>query len=98
MIETSPHHPLHRFRLVCSGNPDDLSRTLADVHHARNIDFGSDLHGFHSISALLPLRNVDLIFGACTAPVNMTLPESGMVKQKIALHGSASTSFAGMRI
>jgi AraC-like DNA-binding protein len=98
MIENPQLHPLRRFRLVYSGNPDELSNSLVSLHKARDVDFGGDMRDFHSISALLPLKNLDLIFSACTAPLNMKLPEIGKVKQKIALQGFASTSFADTKI
>src|SRR5580658_4411640 len=87
MIQNPQPHPLHRFRLVCSRNPDELSNSLVDLHKARDIDFGGDLQNFHSISAFLPLKHLDLAYSDCTASLNMTLPAIGKVKQKIALRG-----------
>jgi AraC-like DNA-binding protein len=98
MIEHTQLRPLHRFRKVDSGNPKELSDSLINIHHARNVEFGGDLRDFHSTWALLPMRNLDLIFSTCTAPVSMTLPEVGKVKQKIALRGRASTRFANTQI
>jgi AraC-like DNA-binding protein len=98
MIDNPPLHPLHRFRLVHSGNPDELSNSLVNLHRARDIEFGEDPGHFRSISAFLPLRHLDLIYSACTAPLNMRLPGINKVKQKIALRGFASTSFAGTKI
>jgi AraC-like DNA-binding protein len=98
MIDNPPLHPLHRFRLVHSGNPDELSNSLVNLHRAQDIEFGEDPGHFRSISAFLPLRHLDLIYSACTAPLNMRLPGINKVKQKIALRGFASTSFAGTKI
>ena len=78
-------HPLHRFRLVYSENPDALRSSLVNMLDARDIDFGGDLEHFHSISAFLPLKHLDLIYSACTVSLSMRLPEIGKVKQKIAL-------------
>jgi AraC-like DNA-binding protein len=98
MLRDPQFHPLHRFRLVCSENPDELSNSLVKMLNARDIDFGGDMEHFHSISAFLPLRHLDLIYSACTVPISMRLPETNKVKQKIALHGTARASFADTRI
>jgi AraC-like DNA-binding protein len=98
MIQDAQVHPLHRFRLVYSGNPDELSHSLVNQLQARDIDIGGDLRHFHSISAFLPLKHLDLIYSACTAPLSMRLPEVGKVKQKIALHGVARASFANTQV
>ena len=98
MIQKPQLHPLHRFRLVYSENPDTLRNSLVNLLGARDIDFGGDMEQFHSISALLPLKHLDLIYSACTVSLSMRLPEIGKVKQKIALAGVARASFADTRI
>src|ERR1700722_7602564 len=98
MNDSAPLHPLHRFRKLCSDNPEELGNSLVSLHKARDVEFGGDLRDFRSVLALLPMKNLDLIFSACTARLNMTLPEIGKVKQKFALQGFASTSFADTQI
>jgi len=98
MTDNPPPHPLHRFRLWHSGNPVELSNSLVNLHHARDVEFGRDLRNFRAVSALLPLKHLDLIFSSCSAPLTMKLPEMSKVKQRIALRGFARTSFADTQI
>lgn len=95
MLAQSSHRPLHRFPLIDTRSPDEFWRALAEHFGATRFDMNADTASFEAHRSYVRIRNVDLVYGACSAAYQIHFPGVSMVKQQFALHKSGRTTFGG---
>jgi AraC-like DNA-binding protein len=90
--------PLHRFPLITTRNPDAFREMLVTKFGARGFDLDTSAHRpFTATRSYVKLKNVDLVFGACSAPYRVDFPGIDKVKQHFVLQQSGHTSFGGTK-
>jgi AraC-like DNA-binding protein len=87
--------PLHRFPLVDTHSPDEFWQVLVKHFGALQLDMHSDPESFAAQRSYVRVKNVDLVFGACTHAYRVRFPSVTMVKQQFALQGTARTIVGG---
>jgi AraC-like DNA-binding protein len=95
MLDRPIQVPRHCFPLLDTRNPDEFRHTLVSTFGARAFDLGAGSQGFQATRSYVQLPNLDLIFGACSAPYQVHFPSSDLVKQHFVLRQSGRTSFGG---
>ncbi len=91
----SNHRPLRRFPLIDTRSPDEFWRALAQHFGATGFDTDADTASFEAHRSYARIRNIDLVYGACSAAYKIQFPGVSMVKQQFALHKSGRTTFGG---
>jgi AraC-like DNA-binding protein len=95
MLTQSNRRPLHRFPLIETHSPDEFWHALARHFGATRFDTNADTASFQARRGYVRIRNVDLVYGACSAAYQVYFPPVAMVKQQFALHKSGRTTFCG---
>ena len=93
-----PHpnqRPLHRFPLIDTSSPDEFWQVLVKHFGALKLDIRPDPRSFEAQRSYVRLKNVDLVFGACTQAYQVRFPSVTMVKQQFALQGTGRTIVGG---
>jgi AraC-like DNA-binding protein len=89
---THPHRRLlHRFPLIDTRSPDEFWQVLVKHFGALKLDIRPDPESFEAQRSYLQLKNVDLVFGACTHAYQVRFPSVTMVKQQFAFLGTGRT-------
>lgn len=94
LFDWSVRAPLHRFPLVDSRSVEVVRDTIVRAFGARALDLYHPDTDFRSVVNCLRLENLDLTFTACTTACRVRLPAVDMVRQRFALWGSSTTTFA----
>jgi AraC-like DNA-binding protein len=89
------HGPLHRFSFAHTSLTDEARVALVDGLGARSVDFRGRAQSFKFDGGRLRLKNLDLIFGSCTAAIAKKYPVFDQVRQQFAVRGSGRSSFRG---
>lgn len=87
--------PLRKFPLIDTRSPDEFWHMLVRHFSALKLDLQADPESFEAQRSYVRIKNVDLIFGACSDPYRVHFPNVTMVKQQFALHGAGRTIFGG---
>ena len=87
--------PLHKFPLIDTRSPDEFWHMLARHFGALKLDLHSDPESFEAHRSYVRIKNVDLIFGACSDAYRVHFPSVTMVKQQFALQGAGRTILGG---
>jgi AraC-like DNA-binding protein len=95
MLHQSNRARLHRFALVNTRNADEFRDLLVDRFDARAFDIAAGQRLFLASRSYFNLANIDLVFGACTAPYEVHFPSVDLVKQHFVLQKSGRTRFGG---
>jgi AraC-like DNA-binding protein len=85
------HHPLRRFPLIDTHSPDEFWHMLVRHFGALKFDMQADPATFEAQRSYVRLKNVDLVYGACTTGYVVQFPSVSMVKQQFALQGTGRT-------
>jgi AraC-like DNA-binding protein len=93
MSELRPHHPLHRFPLVNTSDPNEVRSLLLDVFDARYFDVRQDSRPFHVAWNYARLKQLDLGYAHYNSAVSVGVAGIGMVRQMFSLTGSSRTAF-----
>lgn len=92
MLTLPDQRPLHRFTLINTRSPDEFSHDLVRYFGALGVDMKADPALFHARRSYVRIKNVDLVFGACTHAYRARFPSVTMVKQQFALCGAGRTT------
>jgi AraC-like DNA-binding protein len=96
MLTQSNQRPLHRFPLIDTHSPDEFWQMLVKHFGALKLDMQAGNPAlFEAQRSYVRVKNVDLIFGACTHGFKVHFPSVTMVKQQFALQGVGRTVFRG---
>lgn len=95
MLTRPGSHPLHRFPLIDTRNPDEFTRQLVRHFGALAVDMRADPALFEAHRNYIRIRNVHLVFGVCTDAYQVRFPGATTVKQQFALYGSGRTTLDG---
>jgi hypothetical protein len=82
------HRPLHRFSFAHTSLTDEARVALVNGLGARSVDFRGRAQAFKFDGGRLRLKNLDLIFGSCTAAIAKKYPVFDQVRQQFAVRGS----------
>ncbi len=95
-MPTPPNQwPLHRFPLVDTHSPDEFRFALVKHFGALWLNVNADPQQFVARRSYVRIKNVDLVFGACSDAFQVHFPSVTMVKQPFALKGAGQTKFGG---
>ncbi len=97
MLNRSSPHPLHRYPLIDTTDATEFRQSLRMAFGAYDLQIDADQPAFQATRCHLKLRNLDLIFSACSTACQVTFPEIDQVKQQFVLSKSAATSFGRSR-
>jgi AraC-like DNA-binding protein len=89
--------PLHRFPLIDTRNPEEFRRELIRHFGALAVDTNADPAFFEAQRSYVKIKNVGLVYGACTDAVLVRFPSGTMVKQQFALKAAGRTTLGGTR-
>lgn len=93
MSDPPPRHPLHRFPLVDTSDPNEVRSLLLDVFDARYFDVRQDSRPFHVAWNYARLKQLDLGYAHYNSAVSVGIAGIDMVRQMFSLTGSSSTAF-----
>src|SRR5262245_22809721 len=93
MSEPLPPHPLHRFPLVDTSDPNEVRNLLFDVFGARYFDVRQDSRPFHVAWNYARLKEIDLGYAHYNSAVSVGIAGIDMVRQMFSLTGSSRTAF-----
>jgi AraC-like DNA-binding protein len=98
---TLPHQRrLHRFTVIDTRSPEEFRHDLVRFFGALAVDTDSadmnaDRAVFQAHRSYVRIKNIDLVFGACTHRYQVRFPSVTMVKQQFPLCGAGRTTFGG---
>jgi AraC-like DNA-binding protein len=93
MSEPTSRHPLHRFPLVDTNDPNVVRHLLRRVFDARYFDVRHDSRPFHVAWNFTRLKHIDLGYSHYNSPVSVGIAGISMVRQMFSLTGSSRTAF-----
>jgi AraC-like DNA-binding protein len=93
MSEPLSHHPLRRFPLVDTSDPNEVRSLLLDVFDARYFDVRQDSRPFHVAWNYARLKQLDLGYAHYNSAVSVGVAGINMVRQMFSLTGSSRTAF-----
>jgi len=93
MSDPPPRHPLHRFPLVNTSDPNEVRSLLLDVFDARYFDVRQDSRPFHVAWNYARLKQLDLGYAHYNSAVTVGIAGIDMVRQSFSLTGSSCTAF-----
>ena len=93
MSDPPPRHPLHRFPLVNTSDPNEVRSLLLDVFDARYFDVRQDSRPFHVAWNYARLKQLDLGYAHYNSAVSVGIAGIDMVRQSFSLTGSSCTAF-----
>jgi AraC-like DNA-binding protein len=88
-------HPLHKFPLIDTHSPQEFWETLVRHFGALAFKMNDGTGLFEAQRSYVRIKNVDIIFGACSEPYEVRFPSVHLVKQQFALNGVGRTTFRG---
>jgi AraC-like DNA-binding protein len=91
-LQASPRL-LHRFPLIDTSSPEEFWDILVRYFGALSFQMGTRTGLFEAQRRYVRLKNVDIVFGACSASYEVRFPAVAMVKQQFALRGTGQTTF-----
>ena len=94
MLTLPNQRRLHRFTLIDTRSPDEFINDLVRYFGALAVAMDADPAVFQAHRSYVRIKNIDLVFGACTHGYQVRLPGVSLVKQQFALCGAGRTTFA----
>jgi AraC-like DNA-binding protein len=93
MSEPTSRHPLHRFPLVETSDPNVVRHLLRRVFDARYFDVRQDSRPFHVAWNFTRLKHIDLGYSHYNSAASIGIAGIDMVRQMFSLTGSSRTAF-----
>ena len=96
---SSQQLPLRRYSLIDTGSPGEFVAGFVKYFGALAVDMPADAHGgrapFKANRSHVRIKNVGLVYGACSHRCRVRLPGVPMVKQHFAVSGAGRTCIGG---
>jgi AraC-like DNA-binding protein len=93
MLPLPNQRRLHRFTLIDTRSPDEFMHDLVRYFGALAVDMNADPAVFQAHRSYVRIKNIDLVFGACSHGYQVRFPSVTLVKQQFALCGAGRTTF-----
>jgi AraC-like DNA-binding protein len=93
------HTRLNRFSIIDTSNRDDMRDLVVSRYGAANVDFRQSDGAFRGVANYLPLKNLDLSFGALSADMmSVSFRGNDFVRQQFVLGGHSRITIGASQL